>query len=160
MSREAKSQEEILNIRQERKAYCGNCGKEVYSVPIKVIKDVLWDRFNKEINMIEADRRNVKRSSSIDGKFLYVTIIMIPVFIVLLMILWWLSFLLIGLFAVALILNYQHKSKLKGDLVAIRDNKIMELKEEKQKALSELSKAEQDYENLCSVCDGGVRPLH
>jgi hypothetical protein len=158
MSRGAKSQEEILKIRQERTAYCRKCGKEVYSVPIKVIKDVLRDRFDKELRMLEANKTQVKRSSSIDGKFLYVTIVMIPVFIVLLMILWWLSVLLIGLFAVALILDYQHKSGVKAGLIANRDNKIKELTEEKQKALSELSKAEQDFENLCSMCDGGVKP--
>ncbi len=158
MSKGAKSQEEILKIRQEMTAYCKKCDKEVYSVPIKVIKDVLWDRFTKEIHMIEADRKNVKRMKLTDSKFLYITIVMIPVFIALLMILWWLSLLIIGLFALALILDYQNKSKLKSDLVAIRENKIKDLTEEKQKALNELSKAEQDYENLCSVCDGGVKP--
>ncbi|MFX1445533.1 MAG: hypothetical protein ACFFHV_19115 [Promethearchaeota archaeon] len=151
MSKGAKSQVEILNIQQERTAYCGKCGKEVYSVPIKVIKDVVRDRFNKELSMVEGSRKQVKRSSSIDRRFLFVTIVMIPVFIMLLMILWWLGFLLIGAFAVALILDFQHKIKLKGDLVAIRDNKIKELAEEKQKALNELSKAEQDFENLIKL---------
>ena len=153
-----KSSEEIQKITEERTAYCGKCGKDVYSVPIKVIKDVVRHRFNQEIGMVEADRKRVKRLSVTDSKFLYVTIVMIPFFIVVSMILLWLGLLLIGAFVVALILDYQHKSKLKTDLVAIRDNAIKDLTEEKQKTLSELSKAENDFENLCSVCDGGVKP--
>ncbi len=158
MSSGAKLDEEILRIQQERMGYCKKCGKEVYSVPIKVIKDVVRHRFNQEIHIVEADRKNVKRMKLTDSKFLYVTIVMIPVFIVVSMILLWLGLLLIGAFTVALILDYHNKSKLKTDLVAIRDNKIKNLTEEKQKALNELSKAEQDYKNLCSVCDGGVKP--
>lgn len=50
MSAGTKSNEEILKIREERTAYCGKCGKDMYSVPIKVIKDVVRHRFNQEIN--------------------------------------------------------------------------------------------------------------
>jgi hypothetical protein len=158
MSSGAKSREELVNIREERMGYCGRCGKEVYSVPIKVIKNLMGDRFNKEIHMVEMDQKRVKQSESIDRKFLYASLVMIPVIAVLLMLLWWLGLLLIGLIVVALISDYQHKSKLRGDMVGIRDNKIAELREEKQKVLDEFSKAEKDFENLCSVCDGGVKP--
>ncbi|MBA7699613.1 hypothetical protein ES703_108311 [subsurface metagenome] len=158
MSGGAKPHEEIEKIKEERTAYCGKCGKDLYCVPIKVIKDVVRHRYNQEIRMVEADRKQVKRMSVIDHKFLYVTYVMIPIFIVVSMILLWLGLLLIGSFAVALFLDYQHKSKLNKDLVAIRDNKIKELTEEKQKNLSELTKAENDFESLCCVCDGGVKP--
>ncbi len=158
MSEGTKTNEEIQKIREERTAYCGKCGKDVYSVPITVITDVVRHRFNQEIRMVEADRKRVKRLSVTDSKFLYVTIVMIPFFIVVSMVLLWLGLLLIGAFVVALILDYQSKSKLKKDRVAIRDNKIKELTEEKLKSLNELSKAQKDFESLCSVCDGGVNP--
>jgi len=75
MSVGIKSSEEIQEIREERAAYCGKCGKDVYSVPIKVPKDVVHHRSNQETNMVEADRKRVKRLSVTDSKFLYVTIV-------------------------------------------------------------------------------------
>ena len=159
MTAGTKSNDEIQTITEERTAYCGKCDKSVYSVPIEVIKDLVQHRFNQEIGMVQRDRRRVKKGSSMqDNKFLYLIIVLIPLFIVVSMIVVWLGLLLIGAFAVALILDYQSKSKLKKDRLAIRDTKKKELTEEKLKSLSELSKAQKDFESLCSVCDGGVNP--